>query len=99
LKRFFRGRLVLAALLWITGLAIRIGKVSGLDGYSLEAGTFVTGGLLVVGFLATLAMWPGGLEVVMVDRKGSVREGATDAATPWTLAHFERTRSGRKQDS
>jgi hypothetical protein len=73
LKRLFRARLLLAALLWITGLSVLIAKVSGLEGYTLEAGTFVTGTLLVVGLLATLAMWPTGLQVVMVDRGGHVR--------------------------
>ena len=75
LKRLFRARLLLAAALWIVGLSILIAKVSDLDGFTLEAGTFVTGGLLVVGLLATLAMWPTGLEVVMVDRTGHVRKG------------------------
>lgn len=76
LTRLFRPRLILAATLWIAGLVILIGKVSDLDGSTLEAGTFVTGGLVVMGFLATLAMWPSGLQVVMVDRAGRVREGA-----------------------
>jgi hypothetical protein len=74
LKRLFRARLILAALLWLTGLSVLIAKVSGLDGYSLEAGTFVTAALLVGGLLATLAMWPTGLQVVIVDRAGNVRE-------------------------
>jgi hypothetical protein len=73
LTRRFKLRLVLAALLWITGLAILVAKVSALDGYTIRAGTYVTGGLLVVGLLATLAMWPAGLKVVKVDRKGSER--------------------------
>ena len=34
----------------------------------------------MVGFLATLAMWPTGLEVVMVDRSGHVREGVEVAS-------------------
>jgi hypothetical protein len=71
LKRRFKFRLVLAALLWITGLAILIAKVSSLDGYTIRAGAYVTGGLLVVGLLATLAMWPAGLRVVKIDRNGS----------------------------
>ena len=76
LKRLFRARLMLAALLWITGLAVLLAKVSGLEGYTLEAGTFVNGALIVGGLLATLAMWPTGLQVVKVDRGGHVREGA-----------------------
>jgi hypothetical protein len=98
LKRLFRARLMLAAALWIAGLSTLVAKVSDLEGYTLEAGTYITGGLLVVGLLATLAMWPKGLEVVMVDRKGGVRESGTDVATPRTPAHLERTSSARKQD-
>lgn len=82
LQRYFRARLALAALLWLAGLLILIGKVSGLDGYEIEAGTYVAGGLLVVGFLSTLAMWPVDLPVVQVDRNGMVREPATAAARP-----------------
>jgi hypothetical protein len=74
LTRLFRARLVLAAVLWAAGLAILIANVSGLDGYTIRAGTYVSGGLLVVGLVATLAMWPGNLPVVKVDRRGVVRE-------------------------
>lgn len=77
LKRFFRPRVLVAAALWAAGLAILVAKVSGLENYALEAGTFVTGGLLAVGLLATLAMWPSGLDVVLVDRSGKVREDLT----------------------
>lgn len=73
LKRRFKARLALAALLWIAGLAVLIAKVSNLDGYTIEAGTYVTGALLVVGLLSTLAMWPSGLPVVKVDRSGAER--------------------------
>ena len=73
LKRLFRARLLLATVLWIAGLAMLIAKVSGLDGYTIEAGTYVAAGLLALGAVATLAMWPFGLRVVMVDRKGTVR--------------------------
>ncbi len=76
LKRGFKARLILAALLWIAGLAILIAKVSSLDGYTIEAGTYVTAGLLIVGLLATLAMWPRGLPVVNIDRKGTERAPA-----------------------
>ena len=82
LKRLFRARLMLAALLWIAGLSVLVAKVSGLEGYSLEAGTFVTAALLVGGLLATLGMWPTGLQVVKVDRGGHVRGGPVDAASP-----------------
>ena len=64
---------MLAALLWLAGLAILIAKVSALDGYTIEAGTYVTASLLVVGLLATLAMWPAGLRIVKIDRNGAER--------------------------
>lgn len=73
LTHLFRTRLLLAAALWIAGLVILVAKLSALDGYTLRAGTFVSGGLLAVGLIATLAMWPRGLEVVSVNRKGLVR--------------------------
>lgn len=82
LSRLFRARLLLAALLWVTGLVILIDKVSGLESsYDVEAGTYVSGGLMLLGLAATLAMWPGGLRTVQVDRKGFVR-GPTAAAAP-----------------
>lgn len=74
LTRWFRARLLLAALLWVAGLVILVAKVSGLDSsYSLEAGTYVSGGIMLLGLAATLAMWPGDLPVVQVDRNGFVR--------------------------
>lgn len=82
LVRFFRARIVLAALLWLAGLAILVAKVSGLEGFEIEAGTYVAGGLLVLGFLATLAMWPADLRVVAVDRNGMVRAVPTAAGPP-----------------
>lgn len=82
LKRRFRTRLVLAALLWAAGLVALIVKVSGLDSsYDVEAGTYVSAGLLLTGLLSTLAMWPGDLPVVQVNNKGTVRE-PTAAAAP-----------------
>jgi undecaprenyl pyrophosphate phosphatase UppP len=75
LTRWFRARLLAAAVLWVAGLVILVAKVSGLDSsYTLEAGTYVSAGLMAVGLLATLAMWPGGLPVVQDDRNGFVRE-------------------------
>lgn len=75
LKHWFRARLLTAALLWVAGLVILVAKVSGLDSsYSLEAGTYVSAGLMAVGLLATLAMWPGNLAVVQVNRNGLVRK-------------------------
>jgi undecaprenyl pyrophosphate phosphatase UppP len=75
LKQYFRARLAAAALLWVAGLVVLIAKVSGLDSsYDVEAGTYVSGALIVLGLLSTLAMWPGDLPVVQVNRKGIVRE-------------------------
>jgi undecaprenyl pyrophosphate phosphatase UppP len=89
LKRWFRARLVLAALLWIAGLIVLLDKVAGLDGYTIEAGTYVCGALLVVGLLATLAMWPGHLPEVRVNRAGRIQEAEPIAAGP-----RERSRMG-----
>jgi hypothetical protein len=74
LKRWFRARLLFAAALWVVGLLVLVDRVTGLHGYTTEAGTFVTAGLLLVGLAATLAMWPTGLAEVAVDREGRVRE-------------------------
>ena len=82
LTRHFQARLVIAAILWLAGLWILFEKVTSLDSsYTLEAGFYVSTGLLLVGFLATVAMWPHDLRVVQVDRKGLVRE-PTAAASP-----------------
>lgn len=82
LKRYFRERLLLAALLWAAGLVALIVRVSSLDSsYAIEAGTYVSAGLLLTGLVATLAMWPGDLPIVQVNRKGTVRE-PTAAAAP-----------------
>lgn len=82
LKRYYRARILAAACLWTAGLVLLVVKVSGLDGYDIEAGTYVAAGLLVLGLASTLAMWPGGMPVVRVDRNGMVREPATAAAAP-----------------
>jgi hypothetical protein len=74
LKRHYKERVVLACVLWLAGLVILVAKVTTLDGYTIKAGTYVTGGLLVVGMLATAAMWPSGLATAKVDRKGMIRE-------------------------
>lgn len=74
IKHRFRERVVLTSLLWLTGLAILLAKISGLsDAFTIQLGAYVTGTLLVIGLLATAAMWPTGLEVVRVDRGGLVR--------------------------
>ncbi len=75
LRRYFRVRLLIAALLWLIGLGLLIAKIASLDGsYTLEAGAYVSGALMTLGLLSTLAMWPGELPVVQIDRNGMVRE-------------------------
>lgn len=75
LARHFRTRLVLAAAVWMAGLWFLLARFAALDGsYSPEAGLYVSAGLMLLGFLSTLAMWPGDLPTVSVDRKGMVRE-------------------------
>jgi hypothetical protein len=82
LKRYFKTRLAIAALFWLAGLVALVVRVAGLDAsYDIEAGTYVSAGLLIVGLLSTLAMWPGDLPVAQVNRKGRVRE-PTAAAAP-----------------
>jgi quinol-cytochrome oxidoreductase complex cytochrome b subunit len=82
LRRYFRARLALAALLWAIGLGVLAAKVTGLEGYEVEAGTYVAAGLLALGFFSTLAMWPARLEVVRVDRNGMVRAPVRTAPAP-----------------
>lgn len=82
LTRYFRARLAVAALLWLAGLWILFAKIVDLDSsYTLEAGAYVSAGLIITGFIATVAMWPHDLQLVQVDRKGLVRE-PTAAASP-----------------
>lgn len=82
LKDRFRLRLLISALLWTAGLVALIVKVGSLDSsYAIEAGTYVSAGLMVLGLASTLAMWPHGLEVVAVNRKGLVPD-AMAAAKP-----------------
>lgn len=81
LKSWFRLRLATAALLWLAGLGALVAKLASLGaGYTIEAGTYVSAGLLVVGLLATLAMWPRDLPVVQVNRNGIVVEPMAAAA-------------------
>lgn len=90
LKHRFKLRLALAALLWLAGLAILIAKVAALDGYTIEAGTYVTGALLLVGLLSTLAMWPSGLPIIKVDRNGSERVSPeAEAEQGAAVAHLD----------
>lgn len=82
LARCFRTRLAIAAALWAAGLLALLLRLAGLDSsYDLEAGAYVSAGLLLLGLVSTLAMWPGDLPVVQVNRKGAVRE-PTAAAGP-----------------
>jgi hypothetical protein len=75
LKRLFRTRIMVAAVLWLVGLGLLLGRVLTLDSsYELKGGFYVSAVLLTVGTAATLAMWPGGLPVVQVDRNGVIRE-------------------------
>jgi hypothetical protein len=81
-RRYFKTRLAVAALLWLAGLGALLARMASLDGtYSPEAGFYVSGGLMLLGLTATLAMWPGALTVVKVDRNGMVRR-PTAAAAP-----------------
>ena len=81
LKRLFRTRLLVAALLWTAGLAILLIRVNDLDpSYTVKGGTYTSAGLMLTGLLATLAMWPRNLRVVKVDRNGLVREPTAAAA-------------------
>jgi hypothetical protein len=75
LRRYFRTRLIVAALLWLAGFGALVARVLTLDGsYSPEAGFYVAAGLMLLGFVSTLLMWPGDLAVVKIDRNGAVRE-------------------------
>jgi hypothetical protein len=84
LTRLYRSRILAAAALWIAGLVILVSKVADLDGYTITAGTYVSAALLLVGLAATLTMWPRGLEVVAINRKGLIRgpAGAGRSAGP-----------------
>ena len=81
LRRYFKTRLVIAALLWLAGLGALLARMASLDStYSPEVGFYVSGGLMLLGFVSTLAMWPGDLPVVKIDRNGLVREPTAVAA-------------------
>ncbi len=76
LRHWYRARLLVAELLWVAGIVVLLAKVADLDGYTLKAGTYIAAALLVVGLLATAAMWPAGLREVAVDRAGRLHEDA-----------------------
>ncbi len=80
LARWYRRRIVLACLLWISGGVVLVDKVSGLGAeYTLQAGAYIAAALIVVGLAATLAMWPSGLREVEVDPVGRAREARVPA--------------------
>jgi hypothetical protein len=69
----YRLRLGIAVALWVAGLVALLTHLAGLsDEYTLQAGAYVAPALLVVGLLATLAMWPAGLPIGFFDRRGGV---------------------------
>ncbi len=69
----YRTRLVAALALWVAGLVALLTHLAGLsDEYTLQAGAYVAGTLIVAGLLATLAMWPAGLATGSFDRRGGV---------------------------
>jgi undecaprenyl pyrophosphate phosphatase UppP len=73
--RFYRARLVAASLLWAAGLWALAARLATLDSsYSVEPGAYISAGLMLVGLVSTLAMWPGRLELVEVNRNGTVRD-------------------------
>lgn len=99
LTRHFKTRLMVAALLWVAGLAALLVRVAGLDpSYELEAGTYVSAGLLLTGLVSTLAMWPGELPVVQVNRKGAVREPTAAGARRERSPTDPRTRRSADPD-
>ncbi|MGE5283144.1 MAG: hypothetical protein ACM3N0_12660 [Chloroflexota bacterium] len=72
--RYYRARLGAALVLWLAGLISLIDHLAGLDDeYTLKLGAYVATVLIVVGLLATLAMWPNGLPTGSFDRRGEVR--------------------------
>ncbi len=81
LQRWYRSRIALACLLWVSGLVVLVDKVSGLDsGYAVQPGAYIAAVLILVGLAATLAMWPSGLRKVEVDPAGRVREAEASVA-------------------
>jgi hypothetical protein len=71
--RRYRVRLGIALALWLVGLVALLTHLAGLnDEYTLQAGAYVAPALLIVGLLATLAMWPAGLPTGLFDRRGRV---------------------------
>jgi hypothetical protein len=71
--RRYRTRLAAATVLWALGLAVLLIHLAGLDSeYTLQAGAYIAAALMAVGLIATLAMWPAGLQIALFDRRGGV---------------------------
>jgi hypothetical protein len=69
----YRERVFAAALLWAIGLALLLRHLTGLSSdYTIQFGAYVGPALIAIGLLATLAMWPFGLEAGLFDRRGRV---------------------------
>lgn len=80
--KLYRERLAAAVLLWVVGLFLLVDHLAGLESdYTLQFGAYVAPALIVVGLLATLAMWPVGLSTGRFDRRGGILpEGIEDEA-------------------
>lgn len=82
-RRLYRGRVVVAALLFVAGLVVLVVNLGQLDpGYQIEAGAYVATALLVLGLVGTLAMWPAGLKTVRLDKAGRVEGEASEVPAP-----------------
>jgi hypothetical protein len=69
----YRARLGAALALWAIGLVLLLSHLAGLDDeYTLQAGAYVATALISIGLVATLAMWPTGLDTALFDRRGGV---------------------------
>jgi hypothetical protein len=69
----YRLRLGIALVLWVAGLVALAVHLAGLsDEYTLQVGAYVAPVLLVVGLIATLAMWPASLATGLFDRRGGI---------------------------
>jgi hypothetical protein len=78
----YRERLGLAIVLWLAGLIRLFTHLAGLDDeYTLQAGAYVAAVLITGGLIATLAMWPSGLQTAQFDRRGGVEEVPAPAET------------------
>jgi hypothetical protein len=77
----YRSRLGAALALWAIGLALLLAHLAGLDSeYTLQAGAYIATALIVIGLLASLAMWPGGLPTGLFDRRGGVEAASTSGS-------------------